>query len=56
MKDFETHERGTAAELFLLRDLVQKCKDNESDLPADVLDCIVKLNYFYQKVLYGESL
>lgn len=59
MSDFETHERGTATELYMLRALARACTEAEAwgqQLPVDVHEAVVKLKLFYEKKLYGETL
>ena len=59
MSDFETHKRGTASELNLLRSLARACYEAEAweqKLPVDVHEALSKLKYFYRKVENAESL
>jgi hypothetical protein len=58
MEDFETHERGTAAELRMLRELARACieaKAWEQHLPVDVNGATAKLKHFYGNKLNDEN-
>ena len=59
MSDFETHERGTATELYMLRALARACTEAKAwgqTLPVDVNEAVAKLKQFYEKKLHGETL
>ena len=47
MSDFETHERGTAKELELSRNLANKVDENLSDMPYDIKKAYLELQAHY---------
>lgn len=60
MKDFEVHERGTAAELKAARELVQVIEQNieqwgEGIIPLDILQAYKRLYGQYVKQLQSEE-
>lgn len=60
MKDFEVHERGTAAELKAARELVHTIEQNieqwgEGIIPLDILQAYKRLYGQYVKQLQSEE-